>query len=128
MNRSQTDWLRGIVVRGSGRGKQLGFPTANLRLADKDRPASGVYACWVKIGEEKQPFRGALHSGPRPTFGEEDSTVEIHLLDWAARDLYGESVSFQCVARVRAVRAFADPAELSAAMAEDCQKARAILG
>lgn len=114
-------------MHGSGRGKQLGYPTANLQVAPHDRPKSGIYACWVRIEGNGQRYRGALHSGPRPAFGETDPTVEIHILDWGGGSLYGVALSFQCVKRLRAVQKFATAEELAAAITEDCQKARATL-
>ncbi|MBI4021886.1 MAG: riboflavin kinase [Candidatus Andersenbacteria bacterium] len=117
-------WLTGAVVRGSGRGKGLGFPTANIRLsAGSVRPADGVYACWVKVGSEAQLYRGALHSGPRPTYGDAQPTVEVHLINFPARDLYGQDLSFCCVARLRDVHNFASADQLRNAIERDCQMA-----
>lgn len=115
-------------MHGIGRGGQLGFPTANIRLAPgSERPADGVYACWVKLDGDKRHYRGALHSGPRPTFAEAQPTVEIHLLHFPPRELYGRNVRFRCVKYLRAVLTFAAVADLAAAMAHDCQEALVVL-
>jgi riboflavin kinase / FMN adenylyltransferase len=119
-------WFSGTVVRGDGRGRKLGFPTANLRLDnDAQRPADGVYAAWVKLGKETR--RGAVHVGPRPTFAGAAPTVEVHLLDFPDRDLYGERLSFQPVERLRGIIKFDSAEELSVALKEDCEKTAARL-
>lgn len=121
-------WLRGTVIRGSGRGFDLGFPTANIQLgAGSVRPADGVYACWVKLAGEAQRYRGALHSGPRPTFKEAQPVVEIHLINFPDRKLYGQVLSFCCVARLRDVHQFATSDQLRSAIERDCQMALAAL-
>ena len=82
--------VRGVVVRGDGRGKDLGFPTANLQVAERDKlvPPQGIYA--VKGVLPSGTYVGALHLGPRPTFKGSPPTIELHLLDFEA-DIYGET-------------------------------------
>ncbi|HLD26218.1 MAG TPA: riboflavin kinase [Candidatus Andersenbacteria bacterium] len=122
-------WVAGTVVRGDGRGRTLGFPTANLELEDAvARPADGVYACWVTLGAAGEVQRGALHIGPRPTFLGGAATVEVHILDFPDRDLYGERVLFLPVERLREVKKFPSQEALIAALHNDCEKVRARLG
>jgi len=118
--------VRGVVVRGDGRGRHLGFPTANLQVdqADKLIPAPGIYA--VRGVLRSGTHAGALHLGPRPTFQGSPPTVELHLLDFDG-DLYGAKVRVDFVARLRDVRPFDSAASLVEQMREDVEKAREIL-
>lgn len=118
--------VRGVVVRGEGRGRQLGFPTANLQIgqADKLIPPPGIYA--VRGVLRSGTHAGALHLGPRPTFRGSPPTVELHLLDFD-QDLYGEEVRVDFVARLREVRPFDSVAALVEQMREDVEVARGIL-
>lgn len=85
---------RGTVVRGEGRGRQIGFPTANIRPSAKEvvmLPADGVYAAEARI-DDGPPLAAALSVGRKPTFGgPDDRVVEAHLLDFDG-DLYGRSM------------------------------------
>ncbi len=80
--------FRGAVVAGRSRGRELGFPTANLRLSvpDKLLPAPGVYAVEVQL--EGRRLRGMMNLGSRPTFSEEEWVPEIHLFDFS-ETIYG---------------------------------------
>lgn len=118
--------VRGIVVRGDGRGRHLGFPTANLKVgnADKLMPPSGIYA--VRGVLRAGTYQGALHLGPRPTFKGSPPTVELHLLDFDD-DLYGEEVRVDFVQLLREVRPFDSAAALVAQMRADVEAARGVL-
>ena len=118
--------VRGFVVKGEGRGRQLGFPTANLKVGDAYKliPASGIYA--VRGVLRDGTFQGALHLGPRPTFQGSPPTVELHLLDFEG-DLYGEEVRVDFVELLREVRPFDSVAALVDQMREDVEAARAVL-
>ena len=126
--------LEGVVERGRGRGKALGFPTANLRVsgAHKLVPASGVYACWVVVsdtpglGRGLHPLMGALHIGPRPVFPGAGDSVEVHLLDFEG-DLYGRDLRLELARRLRPVEDFPSAKALVAQMREDVARAREIL-
>lgn len=117
--------LRGTVVRGDGRGRELGFPTANLELNDPDKllPAEGIYV--VRAVLREGTFDAVLHLGPRPTFVGASPTIELHLLDWAG-DLYGRHVRVDLCARLRGVERFAGVEPLIAAMTADVTAARAL--
>lgn len=121
--------LAGEVVLGDRRGRQLGFPTANLRLdARKLLPANGVYAIRVRLpGETRATHPAICNIGVRPTFGGEPRLiVEVHLLD-AAMDLYELELAVDLVARLRDERRFAGVDELKAQIGADADRARALL-
>ena len=118
--------IRGVVVRGDGRGRTLGFPTANLRLEDGDKlvPPPGIYAVHGILRNGAYP--GALHIGPRPTFRGSPPTIELHILDFDG-DLYGEAVRVDFVRYMREVLPFASRQGLVDQMREDLAEARRIL-
>lgn len=114
--------MTGTVVRGDGRGRALGFPTANLRFPDdKLVPASGIYACWAATSAGR--FPGALHVGPRPAFPGAEESVEVHLLDFGG-DLYGQRVALELAGYVRPVAAFDDARGLAEQIARDVKRVR----
>ncbi len=117
--------LTGAVVRGEGRGRQIGFPTANLEIDPRLLvPGRGVYAVWATVGGERLP--GVVNLGVRPTFGGEVETVEVHVLDFD-RDLYGEPVRLDFVDRLRAERKFGGIEELVAQIGRDVAAGRELL-
>jgi riboflavin kinase/FMN adenylyltransferase len=115
-----------VVVRGAGRGRGLGFPTANMQTANELPPPSGVYATTVTID-------GIVHAsvtniGTRPTFGESDGAViEVHIFDYA-RELYDSTVRLSFMQRLRDERPFADVDALRAQIEADCRSARRLFG
>ena len=115
--------LAGTVVRGVGRGRTLGIPTANFTVPeDKLLPANGVYAIGARVGDRL--LRGALNVGVVPTFGAGGATsVEAHLLDFEG-DLYGHRLQVHLLRRLRAERAFPDPASLVTQIRADIEFAR----
>lgn len=117
--------LAGDVLGGAQRGRQLGFPTANLvPPAAQVLPAHGVYAGLAAI--EGGVYPSVANVGTRPTFGEEQPLIEVHLLDFAS-DLYGQQLAFDFVERVRTIRRFESVDELRAQIAADVAGARACL-
>ncbi len=118
--------VRGLVVRGEGRGRSLGFPTANLQVGESDKlmPPPGIYA--VRGVLRRGTFPGALHVGPRPTFRGSPPATELHLIDFEG-DLYGEEVRVDLVRHLRPVRPFDSAAALVAQMKEDVEEARQVL-
>ncbi len=119
--------LPGEVVRGVGRGRQLGIPTANLHIQEERAyPGSGVYACAVEHAGERWP--AVTNIGVRPTFENEPAqpTIETHLLDFNG-DLYQKQIRVGFVERLRAEQRFASPEDLIAQIEDDIQQARLIL-
>jgi riboflavin kinase/FMN adenylyltransferase len=128
--------VEGVVVRGDGRGRVLGFPTANVAPPMYSAiPADGVYAAWFTVlghgpvvgsvvpGER---YQAAVSVGTNPTFSGRTRTVEAFVLDTAA-DLYGQHVAVDFVARLRGQEKFDHIEDLVTAMERDTEKARAIL-
>lgn len=118
--------LRGVVVRGDGRGRHLGFPTANLKISNADKliPPAGIYA--VRGVLHSGTYAGALHLGPRPTFKGSPPTIELHLMDFQG-DLYGEEIRVDFVEFLREVLPFSTVAALIDQMREDVETARGVL-
>jgi riboflavin kinase/FMN adenylyltransferase len=112
--------LAGCVVDGDGRGRTLGFPTANIATENELLPPHGVYATVTRVGSAMHA--SVTNIGVRPTFGAGHS-IETHLLDVDV-DLYGAPVGLAFVMRLRDERAFADTAALQAQIAADCARAR----
>ena len=111
--------LEATVVPGDGRGKTLGFPTANLLPVSplKVVPADGVYAVAVTVGAEERP--GMMNIGRRPTVREgEPRTLEVHLLDFD-RDIYGTRLTVSFLRRLRDEKKFASLSDLVRQLAED---------
>jgi riboflavin kinase / FMN adenylyltransferase len=119
-------WWRiaGTVGRGAGRGKGLGFPTANLALAPGQEIGHGIYA--VRVDHAGARYLGAAYIGPRPTFGETAPVLEVFLFNFTG-NLYGQEVEIEFLAKLRDDAHFASADELAAQMNEDCDTARAIL-
>jgi len=119
--------LWGRVVAGDRRGRELGFPTANLECENELIPARGVYATSVQRfrgdwpdGEERA---AVTNVGTRPTFTDGRTLVETHLLDFDG-DLYGERLALAFHARLRDERRFSGPDELRRQIARDADAAR----
>ncbi len=111
----------GSVVRGRGRGRALGFPTANLDPHHETLPPAGVYAVRGDLGGRR--LKGVLHIGSRPTFKERDKSVEVHFLDWKG-SLYGRELELFFVKKLRSIRRFSGPKSLSRAIEGDIRMAR----
>lgn len=119
--------LTGRVVRGEGKGRTWGFPTANLvpSLALKAVPAEGVYACWAYVDGEA--MRAMVNIGQRPTVSLAGTrSIEAHLLD-VERDLYGSVLQLHFMARLREERRFEGPEALVAQLRDDRDAAMAVL-
>ncbi|PYO90210.1 MAG: bifunctional riboflavin kinase/FAD synthetase [Gemmatimonadetes bacterium] len=121
--------IQGHVGRGAGRGRTIGIPTINLEPPDARKllPPDGVYAVRVTLGAGSgEQYGGMMNQGPRPTFGEQTRTLEIHLFDFDG-EVYGEPVNVEWVRRLRAVQAFPSRDALVAQLERDRQAARATL-
>ena len=123
--------VEGIVVSGNKRGRELGFPTANLAAPDHTAvPADGVYAGWVvrhpyTSGQERYP--AAISIGTNPQFEGLERRIEAYVLDRDDLDLYGEHLAFDVAARLRETRRFETVEALVVAMREDVTRARDLL-
>ena len=116
--------LEGRVVPGDQRGRELGFPTANLETEKELLPASGVYA--VKVRHGSQEYGGVVNIGTRPTFGDNPSTIEVHLLDFTGQ-LYNQNLRIYFVERLRGEQKFLNVEGLVDAISADVLRARQIL-
>jgi len=124
------EWeMRGIIVKGDQRGRELGYPTANVPLEDTLHPAYGIYATRVQIMEDglDSPWlMAATNIGIRPMFELKVGQVEAHILDFD-RDIYGCTLRVRPVEKIRGEAKFDSLEALIAQMEKDCRKARAIL-
>ncbi len=118
--------LDGTVVTGHGRGRGIGFPTANVDTQNELRPAAGVYAIRVRLRDEPSWRPGVANIGVKPTFGGQEVTIEAHLLDFSG-DLYGRDLRVQFLERLRAERRFGSVAELVGQIKRDVEAARAVI-
>jgi riboflavin kinase/FMN adenylyltransferase len=119
-------FIDGTVTRGAGRGRELGFPTANLCTDNELIPPSGVYATLVTV--DGVVHRSVTNIGVRPTFGDVDRPViETHLLG-VERDLYSCTLRLSFVQRLRDERAFPDVDALRAQIEADCRAAERLFG
>jgi riboflavin kinase/FMN adenylyltransferase len=129
--------MRGVVVHGDARGRELGYPTANLSPgSDGMVPADGVYAGWLRVTREPGTEPGgqagprlpaAVSVGTNPTFQGAARRVEAYVLDRTDLDLYDHEVVVEFVARIRPILRFDSVAELVATMDGDVARARGVL-
>ncbi len=119
--------LFGTVVRGAGRGRTLGYPTANLDVHNELLPRQGVYATRLLLGQ--RPLPSVTSVGRRETFeqaGQPPVVAEVHVLDSAA-DLYGRDVEVQFVTWLRGQRRFSSSEALAEQIGRDVAQSRAVL-
>lgn len=121
--------VRGTVVEGDKRGRELGYPTANVPLPPVDAaPADGVYAGWLTRLDTGERFPAAISVGTNPTFdGERDRRVESYVLDRDDLELYGVEVEVAFVDRLRGMVKFEGIEALVETMHDDVRRARALL-
>lgn len=116
--------LCGVVIQGTGRGRRLGFPTANLQISEElATPDEGVFA--VRVSFKKQTKEGVLYIGRRPTFDGKDRSFEVHILN-TSEELYGEYLEVSLLKRLRGDEHFSDPAALLKQIKADIQAAEAL--
>ncbi len=123
--------IEGEVIGGDQRGREMGFPTANMPIQGLQPPKFGVYAVLINVltGPHKGAYKGAASIGTRPTFGENIPNLETFIFDFKG-DLYGATLSVGLVEYLRPELKFESENwmdELIAAMNDDCDKARDIL-
>ena len=121
--------VEGVVVRGARRGRELGFPTANLETPPHTAtPADGVYAGWLTSldldGAELSRWPAAISVGTNPTFGAGERTVDAYALDRDDLDLYGTHAAIDFTARLRGTERFDSVDALIVQMREDVDQAR----
>lgn len=117
--------VEGEVVRGEGRGRAIGVPTANLAVwSEQVIPANGVYASWARRGNEE--YMAATNIGVRPTFAGAQLAIEAHLLDFEG-GIYGERLELRFVQRLRPERKFDGVEALVAQIQDDIQQVRVCL-
>lgn len=122
--------VEGVVGRGSNRGRDMGYPTANLPVVEGQLvPADGVYAGWLlRLGKQHtKRMPAAISVGTNPTFGGTERTVEPHVLDRDDLDLYGVPVGVEFVERLRDQETFDSAEALAEQIGADVDQARAIL-
>ena len=119
--------LRGKVIEGDRRGRELGIPTANMEIPSRMAiPINGIYAAWAEVDRRAHP--AALNIGVRPTFGEGALLTEAHLLDFSA-DLYGKEMRLRFVGdRIRPEIAYGSVDELLEQVDRDISNVRKVLG
>ena len=120
--------IEGPVIGGEQRGRELGFPTANMSIEGLHPPAFGVYAVLVDVleGPHAGSYQGAASLGVRPMFGVNRPNLETYLFDFKG-DLYGAPVSVALVEHLRGEETFDSVEALVAQMTADCDRARVIL-
>lgn len=118
--------MRGLVIRGDQRGRELGFPTANLSLPNPEKciPGNGVYAVRSIVGGSM--YNGACNIGTRPTFNKGQRMIEVHLFEFD-KDIYGESIEVMFYTRLREEKTFEGPSALKKQIENDVTDAERIL-
>ena len=114
--------MSGRVAHGDKRGRTLGYPTANIHLHRGKVPLTGVYAIRL-YGLEDEPIEGVANVGVRPTIGEGNTLLEVHLFDFN-KDIYGENVQVYFLHKVRDEKKFDGLPALVAQIERDCQSAK----
>lgn len=118
--------VEGIVVRGAQRGRELGFPTANVEtLPHTAIPADGVYAGWLHVQGEAMP--AAISVGTNPQFDGTERTVEAYAIDRVGLDLYGLHVAVDFLAFVRGQARFESIEALLEAIGDDVKRSRELI-
>jgi len=128
--------LDGEVVQGAGRGRKLGWPTANIRTTNELLPAVGVYAVRARLLPGGAAIGGAANLGLNPTFrpqvalagaaGQPPLSLEVHLLDFS-EDIYGKRMRVEFIRRLREERRFPNVESLKAQITQDVMQARELL-
>lgn len=113
------------VISGDGRGRELGYPTANLKpVTDYVLPPAGVYACRIKVGEEI--YDGVVNLGYRPTFNKEEFSIEVNIFEFSDM-IYEQNVELEFVKHIRGELDFSTEKELINYIEQDVQEAKKIL-
>ena len=116
--------IAGTVIEGYQRGRELGFPTANVSSTYELIPGHGVYA--VVVDWREQRYDGVANIGVNPTFGRTQQSIEIHLFNFS-RELYGETIEISFLKKIRDERAFPSVADLVKQIGQDVAAAHTLL-
>lgn len=114
--------MSGRVAHGDKRGRQMGFPTANIHLHRCKIPLTGVFAVQL-FGLDEEPVNGVANIGIRPTIGDDKALLEVHLFDFN-REIYGEHVQVHFLDKIRDEQRFDGLEALMAQIEKDCAHAR----
>ena len=115
--------LSGRIAHGKKLGRELGYPTINIKMGDKTLIVKGIFAVQVK-GIDNRPLQGVASIGTRPTINGVDTILEVYILDFN-RDVYGYRVVVEFLHKIRNEEKFDSLEELSAHIAQDTEKAKA---
>ncbi len=115
--------IEGSVISGHSRGREIGFPTANITTPNELTPKEGVYA--VSVHVEGRVLYGAANIGKNPTFGDEATSYEVHILDYEG-NLYGKFIKMKFIKRVRDEVKFGSVLELADQIKKDVERVKAI--
>ncbi len=118
--------MRGTVIHGDKRGREIGYPTANIPLKETLHPAYGVYATWVQVEGEDTWHKAATNIGIRPMFEIQTGQIEAHILDFDG-DLYDKTLRVRPIKRLRGEAKFDSLNALTAQIETDCKEVRKIL-
>ncbi|HEY8604330.1 bifunctional riboflavin kinase/FAD synthetase [Tsuneonella suprasediminis] len=119
--------IRGVVTHGDKRGREIGYPTANLTIENYLRPRFGIYAVTGTVLATGQELKGAANIGVRPTFDPPKELLEPYFFDFSG-DLYGQEIEVAFHHFLRPEAKFASLDDLVAQMERDCHRARELLG
>lgn len=118
--------IDGEVIKGFGRGSSvLGYPTANIAPIQEIIPKEGVYAVKVTIPHLSKTYKGVANIGKKPTFGNENFSYEVHIIDFR-KDLLGKHIRIHFIERLRDEKKFSSPGELKQNIAKDIEEANKI--
>ena len=118
--------IRGKVVEGFKRGRQIGFPTANIQLSGESQiPPEGVYAVYIVL--DSKQHKAMLNIGKNPTFGNQEQSIEAHIFDFNS-DIYGKTIDCWFIDRIREEKKFSGIEELKRQLSLDAVTVKGILG
>lgn len=120
-------FVESVVIKGKNRGKELGFPTANIKIVhDKILPQDGVYFVMVEVRNKKHQNvlkRGVVNIGKNPTFQNDERSLEVHILDFH-ENIYGENIRVFFLQKLRGEKKFSSPQVLAEQITSDVKKSR----
>jgi riboflavin kinase / FMN adenylyltransferase len=112
------------VIKGKGRGKELGFPTLNLKIPKNIALKFGIYACWIHLLNKK--YQGAVHYGPVPAFSDPKPSLEVFVLNFQS-NVSVSRLTIQPIKYLRPIKFFSTIALLKKQMTHDVAKVKKIL-